>query len=59
MFIGNFVGDSAHLWSVSVEFQFYLISPFLAEYLLRSKTPWRVPIALALFSTFLDFYISG
>ena len=58
MFIGNLVGETFHLWSIMVEFQFYIISPFIVEYLLLSKTPWRVPIAMILFSTFLNFYIT-
>jgi peptidoglycan/LPS O-acetylase OafA/YrhL len=51
-FMSNFTGKPlTHLWTISVEFQFYLISPFI----LFRMTSYKVPLALCLFSTLLNF----
>jgi peptidoglycan/LPS O-acetylase OafA/YrhL len=43
-----------HLWSVSVEFQFYLISPFI----LKNLSDYKLPLALCTFSTILNFILT-
>ena len=59
-FIGNLVGTKihySHLWSVCVEMQFYIFSPFLVKKLMRSEKPWMIPAVVTLVSTILNFVI--
>ena len=54
LFINNLLGAPlTHLWSVAVEFQFYLISPFIVTRL----DGWTLPLSLCLFSTLLNVFI--
>jgi peptidoglycan/LPS O-acetylase OafA/YrhL len=52
-FIGNLVGGQRnHLWSVSVEFQFYIISPFIVYWMKRGgSAPWVAAAFIATMST--------
>lgn len=43
------------MWSIAVEFQFYLISPFIVESMLQNKRPWAWPLILSVISTVLNF----
>ena len=54
LFINNFVGQPiTHLWSVAVEVQFYLVSPFI----LTKIENLKMPIILIFISTVLNFLI--
>ena len=35
-----------HLWSIMVEFQFYMISPFIVSWMSKSKRPFLAPLIL-------------
>ena len=55
LFINNFTGKPlTHIWSVAVEFQFYLISPWI----ITKMETWKLPLVLCLFSTVLNFAIT-
>ena len=43
---------------MAVEFQMYLISPFLVKQLATSKKPWLLPLILIAISTGLNFLIN-
>lgn len=52
----NLVGSGihvSHLWSVCVEMQFYLFSPYLLKKILRSEKPWMVPLIVGVISTII------
>jgi len=51
-------GSLAHLWSLSVEEQFYLIWPFLLFYLLKTKILF-VLIFIIIFGTIYPFFFTG
>ena len=42
LFVGNMIyGSTTHLWSISVEFQFYLISPLIVYWMNKGgNNPW-------------------
>ena len=46
----------SHLWSVAVEFQFYLISPCLILFMYNHSCPWLVPLALYIVSAIIGIY---
>lgn len=50
LFIGNFFNVYSHLWSICVEFQFYLISPWLVKKMRHSDRPWVIVLVLFLIS---------
>ena len=59
-FVANLVPlkiHMSHLWSVCVEMQFYLFSPFLVKKMMGSEKPWMIPAVVALVSTILNFAI--
>jgi hypothetical protein len=43
------------MWSVSVEMQFYIFSPFIVRNMYNSEKPWLLPLLLSLISTALAF----
>jgi peptidoglycan/LPS O-acetylase OafA/YrhL len=52
----NLVGSAihkSHIWSVCVEMQFYLFSPYLLKKILRSEKPWMIPLIVGVASTIL------
>ena len=51
LFVQNFTGPFDHLWSIAVEFQFYLFSPFLVKWVHRSPRPWLLPLGIFAVST--------
>lgn len=59
--IGNFLYQS-HVWSVAVEFQFYIISPFIVRHMIWksdhccSRKPWLLPAIIWLMSIGFSFY---
>jgi peptidoglycan/LPS O-acetylase OafA/YrhL len=56
IFVNNYTGAPfTHLWSIAVEFQFYLISPFVVSWLDTSRNPWIPPLIFFLVSTGLNF----
>ena len=58
LFINNFMGMHQQLWSIAVEFQFYMISPFIVESFIYSKNPMAWPIILSVLSIVLCLQIS-
>ena len=54
LLIGNIFGVFSSLWSVCVEFQFYLISPAIVQKMLKSSKPWLIVLALCLISIGLN-----
>ena len=54
-FLNNMVGPSTWLWSVAVEFQFYLISPFIVRHMARGIRPWLWPLILIIVSIASSF----
>jgi peptidoglycan/LPS O-acetylase OafA/YrhL len=58
-FVNNLVGAShySHLWSIAVEMQFYVLSPWLLKKMLKSDRPWIVPLMIFIVSTFGNFTI--
>lgn len=58
MFINNMVDARSHLWSVAVEFQFYIISPFIVMYMARYDNPMKPAVVLAIISTILNFILN-
>ena len=57
-FINNFMGMHQHLWSIAVEFQFYLISPFIVESFVKYERPYAWPVILGILSTVLNYELS-
>ena len=57
VFINNLIGPKSHIWSVAVEFQFYLISPFLVKAMKNSQNPCLYPISMFMFSGMLSYLI--
>jgi len=57
-FVNNMIGNIFLTWSVAVEFQFYLISPYIiyALYRTKEKRIWILPIAIFLISTVLNVF---
>lgn len=49
-FVSNFFGIETHLWSVCVEFQFYLLSPLIVGAMFKAKRPWLIVLTLCLIS---------
>lgn len=59
-FSSNLTGQLQIQWSVSVEYQFYLISPFIVWYMYKQngKNLWVIPVILFVVSTLLNFGIN-
>ena len=57
-FVNNLYGPEQHLWSIAVEFQFYLISPLLVYQLAKSDKPWLWPSILVVVSVFYNYLVS-
>lgn len=57
LFITNFVGPMNELWSVSMEMQFYLVSPCIVMFMYKSKAPWTVVIIMGIISWVASFGI--
>lgn len=57
-FTANLGHVVTHLWSVSVEFQFYIISPFIVNSMMRTS-PYRWPLLLLAISIALNFIINA
>ena len=51
-----YIAKVTHLWSVCVEFQMYLVSPFVISSMIK-RGPYFVPILLVLLSVALSFII--
>lgn len=51
-FVGN---DYRHTWTVSTEFQFYILSPFIVRHMLWSKYPWLLPSLIFIFHIIMGF----
>lgn len=53
IFLNNFIDLNGmdHTWSIAVEFQFYLISPFLVYLFSKIRRPWLIPLIILLIST--------
>ena len=50
-----------HLWSIMVEFQFYMVSPFIVTWMSKSKKPWLAPLILFIIqfvSTLVSFILT-
>ncbi len=47
-FVNNWLGAGDQGWSLAVEFQFYLISPWLVYWMARSNRPILMPIIMCL-----------
>ena len=58
VFLNNMVGGMQHTWSVAVEFQFYIISPFIVMYMARSSRPILPAVSLAVIATACMFAIT-
>lgn len=56
--LNPFYGTGSHIWSVAVEFQFYLVSPFILHWMTRKKDAWLLPILLAFLSFIVSVYLS-
>ena len=50
LFITNFTGQPNELWSVSMEMQFYLVSPCIIMYLRKEKIPLTIAFIIGLLS---------
>ena len=48
LFISNYTGQMTEFWSVSMEMQFYLVSPCIVYFMYKSKAPLTVAIVIAL-----------
>jgi peptidoglycan/LPS O-acetylase OafA/YrhL len=57
LFIFNFFEIGSHLWSVSVEFQFYLFSPLIVTQMYFSERPHMIPLILFAMSMILNLYL--
>ena len=54
LFINNLeIGklELGHTWSIAVEFQFYLISPFIVKLMYKSRRPWVYPLLIIIIAT--------
>jgi len=62
-FICNYLGFGTHLWSVAVEFQMYLLSPFYVKWIYKNQSKAFISsvaiILISLVAQFLVFYLSG
>ena len=56
--MNNMVGSDMHVWSIAVEFQFYMLSPLLIYFMAKSDRPWMAPLLIFLISTVLNFLIT-
>lgn len=59
-FVNNLVGTKihkSHLWSIAIEMQFYLFSPWLLKKMIRSDKPWIVPTVICIISIVAHFVI--
>ena len=45
-FIGNLTGPYSHIWSVAVEIQFYIFSPWIVTLIHKGNRPWIVPLLI-------------
>jgi peptidoglycan/LPS O-acetylase OafA/YrhL len=48
IFINNWLGTGDQGWSLAVEFQFYLISPWLVYWMAKSSRPIMMPIVMTI-----------
>lgn len=58
LFLNNFIGKDQHIWSIAVEFQFYLISPILVYFMAKSEKPWLAPLIIFLIATVCNCMIT-
>ena len=59
LFIENLVMIPSHLWTISVEVQFYVLTPFLIHHMNRTNRPFLVPICLIILSLLLNALLVG
>jgi peptidoglycan/LPS O-acetylase OafA/YrhL len=59
VFVNNMVGNlhKSHLWSIAVEMQFYVFSPYLLKKMLKLEKPMKVPLTILVLSTVLNFVL--
>ena len=59
LFLNNHVGHGVdHTWTVAVEFQLYLVSPFIIKAMSRCERAWLVPLSIFVVSTALNFVLT-
>jgi peptidoglycan/LPS O-acetylase OafA/YrhL len=56
-FATNFYGKMSHTWSLAVEFQMYLISPFIVMGMYKSQRPWVYPLGILVVSTAINYIV--
>lgn len=59
-FLNNMIANITITWSVAVEFQFYMISPYIIYAMYRSKQSriWIIPTVFFLVSTVLNVFVA-
>lgn len=55
LFISNFAGKFTELWSVSMEMQFYLVSPCIVMFMYRLKLPLVTVLVISLIAWICSF----
>lgn len=61
LFVNNYAGTKNHMWSVAVEIQMYIISPFIIQWMYTTdrKKVWLIPAVMCVISTILCFIVLG
>ena len=56
LFLNNFYGLKTWLWTIPVEMQFYLVSPFIVSWMYHGRRPYLIVLGLTLVSVICNYY---